>query len=430
MNLINLQQEAIDCLKQDKYSEAIALYEQCIQLDPTDISNYWHLGLALLLQGEELEAQAVWFSAISQNFQEGDTKLEELINFLQLKADNYLHTESYQKAEQIYLQLIELAPANIDNYKNNCVCLVKQNRLNEAIDYLYSALNIEQNNFVLDENLANLAPETLDNNQAKLGNFTKINCLKQCRYGYMLYNIHDIFIGRSLELYGEFSETEIELLKQIVQPGNLVLDVGANFGTHTVFFAEAVGLEGAVIAFEPQRIVFQSLCANVALNSILNTYTYNVAVGETEGFIMVPPINYSTANNIGGFSLGTFSHGETVKVITIDSLVLPKCHLIKIDVQGMELQVLKGAVTTINQFKPFLYVENDQPEKSDDLIRYIHSLGYNMYWHNPPLYNPNNYFKNSENVFGNIVSLNMLCVHRSVELKVEGFQAVEIPGSK
>ena len=67
------------------------------------------------------------------------------------------------------------------------------------------------------------------------------------------------------------------------------------------------------------------------------------------------------------------------------------------------------------------------PNKSAALVRIIDDLGYAMYWHVPPLFNPNNYFGNPINVFGDTVSMNMLCVHRSVPLSVEGSRRVKVP---
>jgi len=64
--------------------------------------------------------------------------------------------------------------------------------------------------------------------------------LKNCRYGPMIFNRNDAVIGRSLDLYGEWCEAEMETLGQLMRPGNFMLDVGANIGTHTVFFAKKV----------------------------------------------------------------------------------------------------------------------------------------------------------------------------------------------
>src|SRR3954469_8060635 len=94
------------------------------------------------------------------------------------------------------------------------------------------------------------------------------NHLRDCRHGPMLFNINDKYIGRSLELYGEFSEPEITLLTSYLRPTDTVVEVGANVGAHTVPRAQAVSGGGEVVAFEPQRLIFQTLCANLALNSI------------------------------------------------------------------------------------------------------------------------------------------------------------------
>ena len=68
--------------------------------------------------------------------------------------------------------------------------------------------------------------------------------LKATRYGLMLYHPKDAYIGRSFDLYGEFSEGEVGLFRQLLQPGAVVLDIGANIGAHTLYFAAAVGPAG------------------------------------------------------------------------------------------------------------------------------------------------------------------------------------------
>ena len=237
------------------------------------------------------------------------------------------------------------------------------------------------------------------------------NRLKECRYGTMLYNANDMYVGRSLDLYGEFSEGEVELFRQIVRPGDIVFDVGANMGAHTVFLGRAVGLSGFVFAFEPQRLIYQTLCANVALNSLPNVYCLNCAVGEEAGSIKVPTLNPWMSSNFGG--LGLLEQelgGEPVPMIRLDSIEVPRCRLLKVDVEGMELQALKGATRLIERYAPILYVENDRKDRSEELLRYIQSLGYDMFWHRPPLYNPDNFLKNPENVFPRIVSFNVLCM--------------------
>jgi len=240
-----------------------------------------------------------------------------------------------------------------------------------------------------------------------------------CRYGRMLFNVHDVYIGRSLELYGEFSEGECEVFRQLVRPGWTVLELGANIGTHTVVLAKLVGQAGRVIAFEPQRIVFQTLCGNVALNDLLNVDCYLQAVGEKAGSAIIPPLDYTKDNNFGGLGLGTYQNGSSVPVVTVDSLELSDCQFIKMDIEGMEREAILGAKKTIERFKPVIYLENDREDKSDSLIETIHELGYAMYWHTPLLFNPQNFSGNGNNVFGNIVSKNMLCIHTSIDHNID-----------
>ncbi|MBL4690187.1 MAG: FkbM family methyltransferase [Rhodospirillales bacterium] len=247
------------------------------------------------------------------------------------------------------------------------------------------------------------------------------------RYGRMLYNPNDRYIGRSLDLYGEFSEGEVELFRQVIKPNSIVLDIGANIGCHTVFLAQAMENTGRVIAFEPQRLLFQILCANLALNSLFNVQCLNEAIGDTEGTVLVPFLNPADKLSFGSLELGRHSEGETVKKITIDSLELPQCQFIKLDVEGMELMALAGARETISRCRPILYVENDREESSDDLIRLIASFGYRMYWHLTPLYNPDNHKKNQENVFENIISINMFCVHEDSQINVTHMEEVDVP---
>src|SRR5215831_3472721 len=111
----------------------------------------------------------------------------------------------------------------------------------------------------------------------------RITARKDCRHGTMIYLKRDQYIGRSLDLYGEFSEFEGEIFSQWLRPGQSVIEVGSNIGAHTLHLAKLVGPQGTVYAFEPQRLLFQLLCANVTLNERFNVRTYHGAVGREAG---------------------------------------------------------------------------------------------------------------------------------------------------
>jgi FkbM family methyltransferase len=251
--------------------------------------------------------------------------------------------------------------------------------------------------------------------------------LKRCRHGTMMFYANDQYIGRSLDLYGEFSEREIELFAQLVRPGMTVVDAGANIGAHTLFFASVVGADGRVFAFEPQRALYQILCGNVAFNLQTNVVAVQAGLGAEEGTITVPKIDYGRGGNFGGVALGKYEGGEEVPLRKLDSYALTSCHLIKIDVEGMEKAVLEGARATLERQKPLLYVENDRKEKSSELIRWLFDHDYRLYWHTPRMFNPENFFGAKENVFGAVVSLNMLCVPKAQPIELKGFKEITSP---
>src|SRR5262245_40497829 len=198
---------------------------------------------------------------------------------------------------------------------------------------------------------------------------------KDCRHGRLMFLRNDAYIGRSLEVYGEYSEGEIDLFRQLLRPGDIGVDVGANIGALTVPMARLVQPGGAMVAFEPQRAIFDILCTNLRLNGLANVQAFRRAVGSITGTIRVPPLDYQRSDNFGGVALGGAT-GEEVQLVTIDSLNLPRLRLLKIDVEGMEHSVITGARATIARLKPAVYVENDRAEHSRALISLLFDIGY------------------------------------------------------
>jgi FkbM family methyltransferase len=245
------------------------------------------------------------------------------------------------------------------------------------------------------------------------------NRLKSCRYGVTLYNKNDTYVGASFDNYGEFSEKEAEIFRRLCGPGDIVVDIGANIGAHTLALADCVGPDGFIFAFEPQRVVYQALCANVALNSLQNVKCENLALADMSGFTTLPALDYNLKNNYGGVGIVTpgISIGEKVQVMRLDRYFMffewPPIKFMKIDVEGSEKRVLLGAKEAIKTFKPLLYVENDRPENSRELFELLESLDYIFYWHTPPLFNPDNFYGNSENIFEGVCSFNLVCIPKT-----------------
>jgi len=249
-------------------------------------------------------------------------------------------------------------------------------------------------------------------------------------HGPMLALAGDRYITRSLETYGEFSAGEWDLFAQIVKPGMTVVEVGANIGAHSVALARACS-PGPLYLFEPQQRVFQILCANLALNGVTNAIAYPEACSDEAGFVVVPPLDYGAELNFGGVSVEPDTEGARglrVRATPLDALGLGACHLIKVDVEGFEAQVLRGAADTIRRLRPLLYVENDRREHQQEVISLIAAMGYRLYWHAPPLFRPNNFNGFPENIFGRIVSVNMLCVPDERNTTVQDVKPID-PGN-
>lgn len=175
----------------------------------------------------------------------------------------------------------------------------------------------------------------------------------------------------------------------VINEGNTVIDFGANLGFHTITLSSFVGNRGKVHSFEPQRIIFQQLNCNVFLNGLDNVYTYNLAVGESESEVFIDSPDFHNIHpmytNIGNTSINTNKVGSLVRQISLDSLNLSQLDFIKMDVQGCELNILKGGKNTIMKYRPYMFMEVEEKQlnqfnlTSYDLIEYTKSLGYQMY---------------------------------------------------
>ena len=143
----------------------------------------------------------------------------------------------------------------------------------------------------------------MDNKESiSLGGF---NDLIKMRDGWMVYNKNDEYIGKSIKEYGEWSQGEINICKQMLTPSDVVIEVGSNIGSHTLALAKTVH-QGAVFAYEPQNVIFQNLCANLSINSITNCFCFNFALSDQQNQeLYYPNVNYSTKNNFAAMTLSS-----------------------------------------------------------------------------------------------------------------------------
>ena len=141
-----------------------------------------------------------------------------------------------------------------------------------------------------------------------------------------------------------------------------------------------------------------------------------------------PLRDYSARDNFGGISVAADARPGSVAApcVRLDDVVeADAVSLLKIDVEGYELLVLQGAVGLLARSRPVLYVENDRFEKSHALIEWLWAQNYQLFWHAPRLYNPDNLLKSAVNpVDHNVVSLNMVCLPSELRIPMEGLQEI------
>ena len=164
-------------------------------------------------------------------------------------------------------------------------------------------------------------------------------------------------------------ETELNNIFALVDtlPADaIIVDGGANIGFFTVPVAHRTQGRGTkIIAFEPQRQLFQALGGSLAINGYRHVYLHNCGLGAEPGIAQLPAIDYSVAQDFGTVSLSDATtvdeHGwmvdSVVDITSIDAMDLPRLDFFKLDVEGYEVPALTGALRTIQKYRPWIWVE-------------------------------------------------------------------------
>lgn len=170
-----------------------------------------------------------------------------------------------------------------------------------------------------------------------------------------------------------------------LRPDSVVLDIGAYIGQYTLLAAKYASA-GRVIAFEPHPISYQRLQAHVACNRLGNVCILHQAAGQIPGRL---PLALSEQASDSGFSSGWSGETIEVEVVPVDEVVrqmnLKRVDVIKVDVEGAEGQVLRGAHETLARFHPLLIVEIDRHREQafgdapEAILGYLQNLGYTHY---------------------------------------------------
>jgi FkbM family methyltransferase len=170
--------------------------------------------------------------------------------------------------------------------------------------------------------------------------------------------------SRALFITGNYEPNEFFMLAQVLRPGMIFVDVGANMGLYTLFAARMIGEHGRVLAIEPSTRECGRLLKNVEANSLSNVRLVRSAVSDSrsEVDLLVAEDEWSGHNTLGAFAYDTpLARKETVRTEGLDDIVsregLSRVDIVKLDVEGSELLVLKGAVGILERFRPLLLLE-------------------------------------------------------------------------
>ncbi len=208
----------------------------------------------------------------------------------------------------------------------------------------------------------------------------------------MTFHLKKYHYGRTVP---SFWEPDVEPLKCLVRPGDLVIDIGSHVGWYTNILSLLVGEHGAVYSIEPMPETFQLLSAMIKKLQLTNVLLINCAISEKDGYaVMEVPLNDSGVENfyqariVDGQEVDLPLQRCDVQMRSIDSLLvgLPKAPtLIKCDVEGHELSVIKGAGQTIGKCRPAWLMEvSGNPDakgsSADELFSILREVNYRGYW--------------------------------------------------
>jgi FkbM family methyltransferase len=207
------------------------------------------------------------------------------------------------------------------------------------------------------------------------------------RYGLVLKVDISDYVGHFL-FFG-FRDAALNNLFELCKPGFNVVDVGTNIGWTVLNFGRLSGL-GKVVGFEPDPFNYDVCKKNLALNQLSNIELLPVGLGDKESEAL---LEVRTPGNRGGnrVSLTNTKNSVSIQIKTLDSVsavtTLSKVDLIKLDVEGYELNVLRGARNLLLKHKPVLFIEvddhnlKDQGDSAEALILFLEEVGYSSIEH-------------------------------------------------
>ena len=201
-------------------------------------------------------------------------------------------------------------------------------------------------------------------------------------------------IDLAIFLLGVFERRTLLACRRHLRTGDIAIDVGANIGSHTLHLARCVGSSGRVFAFEPTAFAHRKLLANIALNPALaaRVTAEQIMLVDSGARTLAPQLYSSwpltTTAPVHAKHLGRLMDTAGARVVSLDEYLesarVSSVALIKVDVDGHECSVLRGALGAITRFRPVIvmeiapYVLQEAGHDLNDLVEIVASLGYEL----------------------------------------------------
>lgn len=201
------------------------------------------------------------------------------------------------------------------------------------------------------------------------------------KYNLKIHLFSKDLIDHKILFTGVYEKETNWVLEKHIQAGDVVLEAGANSGTETLLISRLVGNDGTVHAFEPVPHVASKLQRNLELNAIENVAVNRLALGESMKEITFFILPETHPNQGMGSKVVQNAAGTEINVqqVTLDSLNLDRLDFLKMDVQGAERDILKGARETIRELRPKIFLEAGEGWSSiEELYGILHDFRYQV----------------------------------------------------
>ncbi|TWD58217.1 FkbM family methyltransferase [Agrobacterium vitis] len=235
------------------------------------------------------------------------------------------------------------------------------------------------------------------------------------RYGQIFFPQSDDIIANSLREYGEWAQCEIDVLLRFIARGDVVLDGGACFGTHSRAFSSKVGSAGKVLSFEPSPNNFPILKRNASVAKSGNINIFQLALGAAEGSAISFEVDSENlgASKVRVLDAEVADQQSLVQVTTIDALNLERLDFIKLDLEGEELSALTGATQTLKRLRPIVFTETNNIEESAHVFLFMKDMGYFCFGVNSAAFNPENFAGSKHDMLPGASENGFLFIHSS-----------------